>query len=65
VNLVIEPDGRIAPATRNRLRRTVAMGFDTMAIAISNVSEKNASGRSEQGARDAQFDLDNSTVRGE
>jgi hypothetical protein len=65
MNLVIKPDGRIAPAKRNRLRRTVAMAFDTMASAISSVLEKNVSGRSEQGARDAQFDLENSAVRGE
>jgi hypothetical protein len=65
MNLVIKPDGRIAPAKRNRPKSTVAMGFDTMASAISSVSEKNVSGGSEQGASDAQFDLENSAVRGE
>jgi hypothetical protein len=50
MNLVIKPDGQIAPAMRNRLRRTVAMSFDTMAGAISRVSEKFVSGRFEQGA---------------
>jgi hypothetical protein len=37
MNLVIKPDGRIAPATRNRLKTTVTVGFDTMADVISTV----------------------------